>query len=98
MNHKSEGEIQKEIVDYLEAAGWLVFRMNSGKVRYNVYMNKKGTPDLFVVRRGKAYWFEVKTATGKLSEAQKLRHRELEEHGQKVKTVRSLDDVLEVIG
>jgi hypothetical protein len=90
----TEREIQKQIIDHCEDMGALVFRMNAGSRNYNNKQAPKGTPDLFVVLNGKAAWIEVKTETGKVSEAQEEMHTRLINMGQRVIIARSIDDVI----
>jgi len=45
----TEAEIQREIVEALRLAGFLVFRMNSGRVMKNLTLCPEGTPDLLAV-------------------------------------------------
>jgi hypothetical protein len=93
----TEGEIQKQIIDYCTLKGALVFRMNSGSRNYNNKQAPKGTPDLFVVLNQKGLWVEVKTLTGKVSEAQLNMHDRLIKLGQRVIIARCLDDVIKEI-
>jgi hypothetical protein len=52
-----------------------------------------GVPDRIVILNNKIHLVELKTATGVLSERQKLVFKQLEEHGQKVHILRSKSDV-----
>lgn len=52
-----------------------------------------GVPDRIVILNSKINLVELKTATGVLSERQKLVFKQLEDHGQKVHIVRSKSDV-----
>ncbi len=94
---RSEGEIQKEIIDHLKLRGGLVFRMNSGSTKNNVKLAPKGTPDLLAIMINKVLWIEVKTATGKPNKDQINMHIVLKTMGQKVIIARSLDDVIEAL-
>ena len=89
-----EGIIQKSIVDYCTLKGALVFRMNSGKAKYNIKLSPTGTPDLLVVYSSRCLWVEVKTATGKVSDIQKEMHDRLNKMGQRVIVARSIDDII----
>lgn len=95
---KSEGEIQKEIIDYLRLRGALVFRMNSGSAKYNVKLAPNGTPDILAIMINKTLWIEVKTATGESNKNQKNMHTVLKTMGQHVIVARCLNDVIKVIG
>jgi len=90
-----EGAIQKKIVEYFKLLGYIVFRMNAGKGRYNQQLAPKGTPDLFVVgSMGRTFWIEVKTPSGALSDSQKKMHAKLRNMGQDVFVVDSLHKVV----
>jgi hypothetical protein len=92
---QSETEIQREIVESLRLAGALVFRMNAGKGKTNQHLHPAGTPDLFVIaRHGQTVWMEVKTPSGHIREAQREMHVELEQRGQRVVVVRSVERAL----
>ncbi len=93
-----ESEIQKTIVDYLKAKGYLVFRMNSGYIRKNVKLSPPGTPDLLVIMgNGKVLWIEVKTKTGVCNENQNKMIVKLRCMGQKVIIARCIDDVYYIL-
>lgn len=92
----TEIEIQKEIVKAMEALGHKVFRMNSGRGRYNQHLCEPGTPDLLVVAmKGYSFWLEIKTPKGKLSPEQVAMHAELERRGQRVLVARGISDVIQ---
>ncbi len=61
---------------------------------------KAGWPDVLIVFKGRAVFFELKAPKGRLSAAQKAVHERLRLAGAVVYTVRSLDELaafLEVI-
>lgn len=90
----TETEIQKEIKDYLEDKGYLVYRMNSGRGRYNIRMAPPGTPDLLVIlNNGQSIWIEVKQPGLKCTDIQKEMHQKLIDKGQKVMVAYNKDDV-----
>ena len=95
---KSEGTIQKEIIDLLKLRGSLVFRMNAGSAKYNVKLAPRGTPDLLAVLPGTAIWLEVKTPKGKVSEDQFNMINDLRDRGELVYVVRSVEDVIRILG
>ena len=66
-----EAGLVDAIVQILELYGYTVLRV--GQWRADKSGTTAGTPDLFVGREGSALWLgmEVKTVTGRLSEAQK---------------------------
>ena len=72
-----ESKIQTKIKKKLEAEGWLVIKL----IRTSV----NGIPDILALKNGRAIFIEVKQPTGKLSEVQKLRIKQLQEQGFEVK-------------
>ena len=52
-----------------------------------IQTSKNGIPDLLLLKDGIASFIEVKTETGRLSELQKYRIKQLEEKGFKVEVV-----------
>lgn len=52
-----------------------------------------GLPDICIVCGGKAYWIELKSARGSLSEAQKICHRRLRLAGCDVVVAHSIAEV-----
>jgi Holliday junction resolvase len=72
-----ESKIQTKIKKKLEAEGWLVIKL----IRTSV----NGIPDILALKNGRAIFIEVKQPTGKISEVQKLRIKQLQEQGFEVK-------------
>jgi Holliday junction resolvase len=69
-----EQQIQSKRIKQLEAEGYYVIKL--------VKTNKNGVPDLIAIPPNSGVLFsEVKTPTGVVSELQKFRLKELEEHG-----------------
>lgn len=99
----SEMAIQSSIIDYLlleQAKGDLfVQRVNNipvfDKDRYRALPKgtQKGFPDIFVMKNGRAIFFEVKTGHGSQSESQVKMQQCLEQQGAEYYLVRSLDYV-----
>lgn len=86
---RAEKELQREIAQYLRLQGIQFI---------NPPMNKRsmlpeGWPDFSLAYKGKPIALECKTATGKLSREQAAMHLLLMADGWTVKTVRSLDEV-----
>ena len=70
----TEQQIQSKRIKELEAMGYYVIKL--------VKTNKNGIPDLIAIPPNSDVEFiEVKTQTGRVSELQKYRHKELLEHG-----------------
>lgn len=105
-----ESEIQSSIIDYLqllEKQGKLfLHRVNNMGVydpkrkAYRVFPKgaKKGFPDIIIIKNGLFIGLEVKTGQGKQSNNQKEVEKELKKHGADYYVVRSLDDVIEIVG
>jgi Holliday junction resolvase len=69
-----EQQIQSKRIKQLEAEGYYVLKL--------ITVNKKGIPDIIAIPPNSGVLFsEVKTPTGVVSELQKFRLKELEEHG-----------------
>lgn len=97
----NEHDIQTAIVQYLKALGCVVIRLNAGlafsKTGGRIVQCPPGTPDLLAVTPLGVFFFEVKAAKGKLSESQALMHTRLNELGQRVRVVRSVEDVRQAL-
>jgi len=78
----NEQQIQSKRIKQLEAQGYYVIKL--------MKTNKNGIPDLIAIPKGSDVLFsEIKTPTGRLSEIQKYRIKELEEHGLKTEIYRN---------
>ncbi len=75
----TETQIQAKIIDRYEKDGYMVVKL--------IQTSKNGIPDLLLLKDGIASFIEVKTETGRLSELQKYRIKQLEEKGFKVEVV-----------
>lgn len=98
-----EKVIQKQIIEYLKKKGFLVTKhhMEGVRARHGGGRGKNpysGYPDLTAIKDGATLYFEVKGPKGILSDAQKKFHAESYRHGVIVHVVRSLDDVIEIVG
>ena len=87
-----ESVIQLHIKRYLQMKGWFVFK------NHQSLGSHRGVADLYAIKNGINIWLEVKTATGKLSEDQKIFRDNITSCGGNYEVVRSLDDVIELIG
>jgi len=65
----SESQRQSKIINQLTKEGWLCIKL--------IKTNKNGIPDLCCLRNGITIFIEVKKPSGKLSELQKVRIKEL---------------------
>jgi Holliday junction resolvase len=70
-----EQQIQAKRIKQLEAEGYYVLKLSK--------TNKNGIPDILAIKEGEILFSEIKTPTGKLSEIQKYRIKELESYGFK---------------
>jgi Holliday junction resolvase len=70
-----EQQIQAKRIKQLEAEGYYVLKL--------IKTNKNGIPDLIAIKEGDILFSEIKTTSGKLSEIQKYRMKELESYGFK---------------
>lgn len=77
-----EAVIQRQIIEYIERLGFYVVKI--------IQCNKNGFPDLMVLIRGSVIFIEVKTPTGKVSELQKYRHKQLTDLGYPIIITTSL--------
>lgn len=105
-----ETEIQSSIIDYLqllEKQGKLfLHRVNNmgvydPKVKaYRVFPkgSKKGFPDIIIIKNGLLIGLEVKTGQGKQSVNQIEMEKEFKKHGADYYVVRSLNEVIEIVG
>jgi Holliday junction resolvase-like predicted endonuclease len=75
----TEAQIQAKIIDRYEKDGYMVVKL--------IQTSKNGIPDLLLLKDGIASFVEVKTETGRLSELQKFRIKQLEEKGFKVEVL-----------
>lgn len=77
----TEQQIQSKLIKELEAQGYYVIKL--------IKTNKNGIPDLLAIpKKSDVEFYEVKTSVGKVSELQKYRHKELEDHGIYVEVYR----------
>ena len=70
-----EQQIQSKRIKQLEAEGYYVLKL--------IKTSKNGIPDILAIKEGEILFSEIKTPTGKLSEIQKYRIKELESYGFK---------------
>ena len=92
-----ESDIQALILIYVTSLpGAFGFRMNTGAVRDGdrfIRYGLKGQPDIFLILKGRFIGIEVKTRTGRQSEAQMQWQRNCERAGGLYILARSVDDV-----
>jgi hypothetical protein len=94
----TEAELQAEIRGALEAVGFWVERMQSGKAKVRggyARLATKGTPDLLLV--APVYgWLEVKRPGEALNDNQIKWHARAKQAGVKVWTVDTVDEAVRV--
>ncbi len=93
-----EAATQKTIMAFLKTRGAIVLRLNSGKIKTDrgiwISLCEEGTPDVqALLPNGKTLFVETKSARGKLSASQVLKHQELAARGHPVIVARSLTEV-----
>tara|TARA_R110000822_G_scaffold18852_8_gene61878 strand:+ start:845 stop:1084 length:240 start_codon:yes stop_codon:yes gene_type:complete len=77
----TEQQIQSKLIKELESQGYYVIKL--------IKTNKNGIPDILAIpKKSDVKFYEVKTKVGKVSELQKYRHKELEDHGNYVEVYR----------
>lgn len=84
----SEKSIQKRITEYLKKLPRCWYVKNVATIH-----SLKGLPDLFIIKDGLFYAFEVKTAVGKPTDIQKAVMKKMLDAGALVAVVRSLEEV-----
>lgn len=81
-----EQQIQSKIIKRLESQGWYVIKI--------IKCSKNGIPDLVAIKDGVVKFFEVKRPQiGIVSEIQKYRIKELQEHGIEATVITSEQDL-----
>jgi hypothetical protein len=101
----SETDLSRAITKTLRALGYIVIRIQSGKLRIGmpgrerwVELAEKGCPDRVVLGpAGTVTWLEVKTASGRLTREQKAWHARAQGLGHRVRTVRSIEQALAAV-
>lgn len=96
--HGGEHEIQTAIIQYLTAKKIFMWRNNTGMIQTqdNRFMRfgQVGSADIIAIHGGICYGIEVKSSTGKLSEAQEAWGNRLAQAGGVYVIARSVDDVM----
>lgn len=93
-----EQELQKQIIDFLTAKGWLVWKNKNINRTTGKYITgqQKGVPDLTAIKKGFTWFLEIKTESGRLSEDQKEFGKKIIAHGGRVSVLRSVNDAKEL--
>lgn len=98
----SETDLSRSIAKALEALGYPIVRIHSGKVRVArgfMQLAAEGTPDrLVLLRGGRVIWIEVKFGKGGVLSAKQLAwHARAAKMGHYVITVRSVREAIEAV-
>jgi hypothetical protein len=105
--NRPEQDLQKAVAQYLDATlGPRVFWTaipagGGGGVRGAILKGmgyKAGTPDILIVHEGRAYWIEMKSPRGRVSDEQDLILTRLYDAGCPTGLCRSLEQVAELLG
>lgn len=86
-----ERERVKRIKEYLESLGFFVVKIH-GNPR-----QRAGLPDLLAIKRGRAFWFEVKQPGEGTTALQRATIEELRGHGCYVGVMHDTGDVRELL-
>jgi len=95
---RTEAMIQRACMDWLATQdGLYFFRANSGAFRTAqgryVKTGRPGCPDIVICWKGRFLGVEVKTETGKQSQAQRQAQKDIESSGGRYVVVRSVGDL-----
>lgn len=105
-----ESEIQSAIIDFLtvlEEQGKLFFQRTNNNTVYDpigkrfrslAKGQKKGFPDIVVIKQGKTIGLEVKTEIGRQSKEQKIMQKQFEKQDAEYYVVRCVEDVINALG
>lgn len=107
---KPESIVQRAVIKRLSAMGYVAASVPNGshlagdeKARISQMSAMKadglmvGFPDLVIIGKGRVGFMEVKTPTGKLTPAQTMARKILEDKGQHWACVRSHDEAVEAL-
>lgn len=92
-----EGQIKKDICDYLSAIGVMFWIQQAGKIPGRINRSRylrNGVSDLLGLWKGRLLAIEVKTPKGRVSPEQQSFIDEVNRFGGKAFIARSLDDVI----
>jgi Holliday junction resolvase-like predicted endonuclease len=82
---RKESDIQHDVIHYFERNGWYMVKI--------IQSNKNGWPDLQAHKNGVTIFIEVKSETGKVSELQHYRHKQLRNMGFIVLVIHSINQL-----
>jgi Holliday junction resolvase len=87
----NEKQITTKIIAYLKSEGFFVWKQHGSAFQ------QSGLPDVFAVKGGKLFGFEVKRPGGVVSKLQQKRIADLQKAGALVCVVRSVEEVAQFI-
>ena len=89
----SENDIKLQVKQYLSLRGWFHFHLMAGMGSYS------GSPDRIAVKGGRVLFLEIKKPVGwKHSDPQKQFQKDIKEHKGEYYLIKSLEDLIEIIG
>ena len=98
----TEKQTQKACIEYLTLKKIFFWRQNSGGFKtesgHFYSMGIVGAPDIFCGIKGQCIALEIKDVHGKQNDNQKLFQQNLERAGGRYYIIRSLDDLIKVVG
>lgn len=101
---KEETELQRQVMDYLDAKGIYYVRPQAGGYRGGMNLKcNEGAPDLIICKKQPLYMavgligifvgIELKTSEGKQRPSQKFAQERIEKCGGKYLIIRSIDEL-----
>lgn len=102
----SEAQIERQICNYLSLRRYFFWKNTSSgyfdaaKKRFRKHSSpyvRNGTPDIILIHMGQFIGLEVKTSTGRQSDAQKSFQKDLESAGARYFLVRSIDQLQDIL-
>lgn len=88
----SEGDIKRQLKDYLSINGWFHFPLTAGLGSY------KGIPDRIAVKDGRVLFIEVKRPGGKQSVNQVIFQNEMGIAGGEYWLIDCWEDIIKMVG
>lgn len=89
-----EKDIQYYFLSLAEMYGFYFFRTNNVKISGGKFLKMKdkdkGHPDAIILKNSNTFYVEFKSTTGKLSEFQKIKRKEIESRGGKYIVIASI--------
>jgi hypothetical protein len=95
-----EQQIQKQIIDYLTAKGWYVWKNKNTNRGTGIYLptHQRGIADLTAIKNGFVAFLEIKKVGGKISKEQREFEYQIDSHGGYYFILKSVEDAKEFDG